>query len=222
MSRRLAAGYVVWGATAIVVGVPEVWAVVDRDSVPWPTISGTVVSIESRHDWVAVLVVGLLVWAAFHALRWTAAAAAAAARADVVAVPAIVYFPVGVAVVAGTSLGVYLADRHDRRLLGYVLYGTIALTLVVVPGLLEWRLGRRVPFATLFAVVRDLEARIRLAAVVVAAGIVVLAIHLVFYPWPAIIPDVKRLHDYLHCTPTAQRICPPLERPVTPPSVNAP
>ena len=53
MDRRLAAGYIVWAATAIVVGVPEIWAVVDSDGVPWPTISGTVVSLESTHDWVA-------------------------------------------------------------------------------------------------------------------------------------------------------------------------
>ena len=220
MDRRLAAGYIVWAATAIVVGVPEIWAVVDSDGVPWPTISGTMVSLESEHDWVAVVVVGLLVWALFHALRRPVFAAAA--RVGIIAVPAVVYFPIGVAVVAGSSLGVYLADRGDRRLLGYVLYGTIALTLVVVPGLLEWRLGRRVPFATLFDVVRDLETRIRIAAVVVAAGVVVLAVHLVFYPWPAIIPDVKRLHDYLHCRPTAQKACPPLRQSVTPPSPDVP
>ena len=219
MERRLAAGYVVWGATAIVVGVPEIWAVVDSAGVPWPTISGTVVSLESKHDWVAVLVVGLLVWALFHALR--PAVLAAAERMAMVAVPAMVYFPIGVAVVAGSSLGVALGGAN-RRVLGYVLYGTIALTLVVVPGLLEWWLGRRAPFATLFEVVRDLETRIRIAAVVVAAGVVVLAIHLVFYPWPAIIPDVKRLHDYLHCRPAAQKVCPPLKQSVIPPSPNAP
>jgi hypothetical protein len=196
MDRRLAEGYLVWGATAIVVGVPEIWAVVDSDGVPWPTISGTVVSLETTHDWVAVIVVGLLVWALFHALRRPVFAPIGR-----VAVPAIVYFPVGVAVVAGSSLGVALGGA-DRRVLGYVLYGTIALTLVVVPGVLEWRLGRRVPFATFFDVVRDLEARIRIAAVVVAAGVVVLAIHLVFYPWPAIIPLPKH--------------------PAAPPSANAP
>jgi hypothetical protein len=216
MDQRLAAGYVVWGATAIVVGVPEIWAVVDSDGVPWPTISGTVVSLESRHDWIAVLVVALLVWALFHALRRPLFAAAGR-----VAVPAVVYFPIGVAVVVGSSLAVALGGA-ERRVLGYVLYGTIALTLVIVPGLLEWWLGRRVPFATLFDVVRDLETRIHIAAVVVAAGVVVLAIHLVFYPWPAIVPDVKRLHDYLHCRPTPQKVCPPLRQSVTPPSPDAP
>src|ERR671936_791607 len=138
MDRRLAAGYVVWGATAIVVGVPEIWAVVDSDGVPWPTISGTVVSLESKHDWIAVLVVALLVWALFHALR--PVVVATAERVAMVAVPAIVYFPIGVAVVAGSSLGVALGGAN-RRVLGYVLYGTIALALVVVPGLLEWCLG---------------------------------------------------------------------------------
>src|SRR5205823_665019 len=105
MNRRLAAGYVVWGATAVVVGVPEIWAAVDSDGVPWPTISGTVVSLESEHDWVAVVVVGLLVWALFHALRRPVFAALA--RAGLVAVPAVVYFPIGVAVVGGSSFGVY-------------------------------------------------------------------------------------------------------------------
>jgi hypothetical protein len=32
-------------------------------------------------------------------------------------------------------------------------------------------------------------------ALVVTAGLVILLIHLVFYPWPATIPDIQDLHE---------------------------
>jgi hypothetical protein len=229
MDRRLAAGYVVWGATAIVVGVPEIWALAEGSSGAWPTISGTVGRIEYSHNWFAILVVVVLVWAAFHAVRVSFAATVQLvpggrmSRARRVRFfPALVYFPAGVLIVVGASLGVHLTYPHDHQLLGEVLYGSIGLTLVVVPGLLAYRPGIVVPFATLFATLRDLERRLPVVAVLVASGVAVLAIHLVLYPWPRIIPDVQRLHAYLHCRETPQRSCPPLKRSITPPSASAP
>ena len=35
---------------------------------------------------------------------------------------------------------------------------------------------------------------LRSAAIVVAAGILILLVHLAFYPWPASIPDMQDLH----------------------------
>jgi hypothetical protein len=54
--------------------------------------------------------------------------------------------------------------------------------------------GKDVPFPTLFATMQALERRVRLAAVVFAAGIAILLIHLALYPWPAVIPDLQDLH----------------------------
>jgi hypothetical protein len=68
---RLLSGYIVWGLTGAVIAVPEIWAAVDGDSVKWPTISGTVGYIQYWHTWVAVLVIAVLVWGAFHAVRYT-------------------------------------------------------------------------------------------------------------------------------------------------------
>ena len=50
------------------------------------------------------------------------------------------------------------------------------------------------PYATLFRTIQDLESHLRSAAIVVAAGILILLVHLAFYPWPASIPDMQDLH----------------------------
>ena len=54
---------------------------------------------------------------------------------------------------------------------------------------------------------------------VLAWGLVVLVIHLVLYPWPAIIPDLKDLHDTYQQQRPHQQLQPP---PGTPPSPYAP
>jgi len=41
-----------------------------------------------------------------------------------------------------------------------------------------------VPFPTLFRTVADLERRWRPVAMIVVAGLVILMLHLVFFPWP--------------------------------------
>jgi hypothetical protein len=68
-NNRLVWGYSVWGAMGVVVAVPELLAAVASKDVPFPTISGTVGYIEYWHPEFALLVIGLLVWAAFHAIR---------------------------------------------------------------------------------------------------------------------------------------------------------
>jgi hypothetical protein len=54
--------------------------------------------------------------------------------------------------------------------------------------------GKDVPFPTLFATIQALEQRVRVVAIVFAAGITVLMIHLALYPRPAVIPDLQDLH----------------------------
>jgi hypothetical protein len=72
---------------------------------------------------------------------------------------------------------------------GEVLYGSIALVWIAIPAWLAYRHGRWVPYATLFRTIQDLESHLRSAAIVVAAGILILLVHLAFYPWPASIRE---------------------------------
>jgi hypothetical protein len=189
--------------------VPELWAAVGGSSVQWPTISGTVGYLEYWHTWVSIVVIGVLVWAAFHAAQYEASRRTATAASDAYrtpggrvsrvppqahTVPAAAYFVAALAVVVGLSLWSYLDRPHDKYRLGEVMYGSIALFWMIVPALLALVGGRDVPFPTLFATIQALERRVRILAIVFGAGITILLIHLALYPWPAVIPDLQDLH----------------------------
>jgi hypothetical protein len=201
-------GYVVWGTVGLAVAVPEMWALVAGDAAGFPTISGTVGYVEYWHPWAALVVVGVLVWAAFHALRYEAMRATREPREPalrrtrggrltlsdrIVELDALVYSVVAVAAIVGLSVWAYVDRPDDRYRLGEVLYGSIAFFGVVVPSLLA-AAGCDVAFPTLFATVQALERRVRLVAALVAAGIAILLVHLAFYPWPDVIPDLQDLH----------------------------
>ena len=68
--------------------------------------------------------------------------------------------------------------------LGYVIYGLIAIFLVIIPSVLAYWFAREVPWPTLLATITSLERRWRPAAAVVLAGLVILLIHLALPPWP--------------------------------------
>jgi hypothetical protein len=214
-TRREVWGYAVWGAMAIVIAVPELWAAIGGEAVEWPTISGTVGYLEYWHVWVSIVVIGILVWAAFHAVQYEAAKKAAPVPAPPPPpagayrtpggrlsrrepsgrpVNAILYFAIAVVLIAGLSLWSYLDRPHDKYRLGEVMYGLIALFWMVVPATYAYLGGKDVPFPTLFATIQALEQRLRLVAIVFAVGITVLLIHLALYPWPAVIPDLQDLH----------------------------
>jgi hypothetical protein len=202
-------GYGVWGAMGLVIAVPELWAAIGGHSVVWPTISGTVGYLEYWHTWVAVIVVAVLVWAAFHAIqhearRAQAQPAVAAYRTPggrvsrkpphAHTVPAVLYFAVALAFVVGLSLWSYLDRPRDKYRLGEVMYGSIAFFWMIVPAAIAFLDGRDVPFPTLFATIQALERRARIVAIVFAGGITILLVHLALYPWPAVIPDLQDLH----------------------------
>ena len=212
MSRsRELCGYAVWGAIGLLIAVPEVWALVGGSSVGWPTISGTVGYLEYWHPWVAVIVVAILVWAAFHAVRYetrghgapsssgsefrTAGGRLSRRPPHGAALSALTYLVGASAVVVGVSLWSYLDRPDDRYRLGEVLYGSIAVLFVIVPALVAYFAGRDAPFPTLFATIQALERRSRAVAVALAAAITVLLIHLALYPWPAVLPDLQDLHN---------------------------
>jgi hypothetical protein len=205
-SVRLILGYVVWGLTGAAIAFPEIWAAVDSDSVPWPTISGTVGYIEYWHDWVAVIVIGVLVWGAFYALRRSRSqeeerrtpagrfTLREPKREPIQTVGAILYYAFALGAVIAGPLIVLEVRPHDKYLLGEVLYGLIGFFGILVPSAVALLYGKDIPFTTLFATLQHLEEKVRLLAIVVAAGIVVLLLHLALYPWPSVIPNLQDLH----------------------------
>jgi hypothetical protein len=132
-----------------------------------------------------------------------------------------IYFGIALAIIAGgTAIAAWLTDVNDEHTVGRTLYGLTGLFWVVIPSLLAWpkKWGREVPFPTLFETMRSLERRLRVVALSVATGLAILLIHLVLYPWPATIPDIKDLHDEYQKQGPRPRVPPP----PNPPAPTAP
>ena len=199
-------GYGLWAAVGAVIAIPEIWAAVARP--PWPTISGTVGHLELRWNFVAVLVVAVLVIVAANAVRVPMTdTGKVVQQADGrvlgrtesgrltlypdrdVELPAFAYLALALAcVVAGSFIAAALSD--NKWILGYVIYGLIAVFCILIPSILALTPARNAPFAGAFATLADLQGRLHFVAVVLLAGLVILLIHLAFYPWP----DVFRHH----------------------------
>jgi hypothetical protein len=217
-------GYIWWGLSGVVIAVPELWAAFGGDAVLWPTISGTVGNLEVFHQWVALIVVALLIWAAFHAINVTretmrgtdAAAGGDAAqrrlvegdRFTVASETKEFEHPIGYLVFAVAAVAIpsvlfrqlYEGDDH-RYVFGEVMYASIAFWWMIVPGWLAYKRGWLVPYPTLFRTLKDLEQRAPRFTVVLASGLAILMVHLILYPWPATIPDTNRLHHLYECHP---------------------
>lgn len=193
-------GYGVWLFVGLVFGIPESWAGLGNP--PWPTLSTTVGHLEALWSPVAVIVVALLVFAACYAVRYPPSHTGEySARPGepkrgrsyngrltrspgaISAIPTVVYFPLALGVVAAGSV-IAAVTSSDTFVLGYVIYGLFAIVCVIIPNVLAFWFATEVPFPTLFRTVADLERRWRPAAVVIAAGLVILTLHLAFFPWP--------------------------------------
>lgn len=206
-------GYVVWAAMGIVIAVPEVWAAVAGSDFVWPTISTTVGHLQDRWPVVALIPVGLIVMCGYSVFRVPPASTALQAdfqalgrtpqgrlvKQDVSleqlatgGVPAVEgrsefsvvrYFAFAtVAVVLGALVA---APSDNRFLVGYVLYSLIGIFWVVVPNSVAYFLKKDIPFTTMFFTVRSLGRRLQFVAALVAALLVILLLHLAFYPWPS-------------------------------------
>jgi len=193
-------GYGLWLTVGAVIAIPEIWAAVARP--PWPTISGTVGHLELRWNFVAVIVVAVLVIVAAQAIRIPVTDTNAVVRqADgrvlgrtqggrltyypdrEAELPAFGYLAVAlVCVIGGSLIAAGLSD--NKWILGYVIYGLIAVFCIFVPRVLALTPARNAPFAGVFATLADLQRRLHFVAVVLLAGLVILLIHLAFYPWP--------------------------------------
>lgn len=214
VSPSEACGYAVWSAIGVVIAVPEIWAAAADDDFLWPTISETIGHLQERWPVVAVLPVAAIVIAGYSVLRVPVGETAVQADLQALgrtpqgrlakqevtldelahgesAIPAtgrvrwpvVRYFTFAAAIVIGGSL---LSTQSDNPfLIGYVLYSLIALFGVLIPNALAYFFGRDVPFTTLVVTVRSLARRLQFVAAVVAALLVVLLLHLAFYPWPS-------------------------------------
>jgi hypothetical protein len=67
--------------------------------------------------------------------------------------------------------------------IGYVVWGVVTAA-VVVPELVAIFGGRFAPFPGLARTATNLEARVPWLAMLFLAGLAILAVHIVFYPWP--------------------------------------
>jgi hypothetical protein len=197
-------GYGVWLFVGLVFGVPESWAGIT--SPPWPALSDTVGHLEQLWHPVRVIVVALIVFIVFNAVsylpghtsefpagegepkrvRTPCGRVARCGTGTASAVSVFVYFPLALGVVAAGSIIAAIAGS-DMFVLGYVIYGLIAIFLVIIPNALAFWFATEMPFPTLHRTVANLERRWRRAAMVVVAGLVVLTFHLVFFPWPDIL-----------------------------------
>jgi hypothetical protein len=70
---------------------------------------------------------------------------------------------------------------------GYVVWVVVGVVFVAVPELLA-SLGKRVtPWPTISETAGNLERRAHWVALLLLAGLVVLTVHIVFYPWPDLV-----------------------------------
>lgn len=215
ISKSEAWGYAVWSAMGIVIAVPELLAAAGGNNFLWPTISTTVGHLQDRWPVLTLIPVALIVMAGYSVLRVRLGDTAVQADLQAIGrspqgrlvkqdvqfdqlaqggVPPappkrgelqriFPYFALAtVVVVAG---GVLAAPSDSRFLVGYVLYSLIALFWVVIPNLAAYFIGKDFPFTTLVFTVRGLGRRLQLAAAFVAALLVILLLHLAFYPWPS-------------------------------------
>jgi hypothetical protein len=204
MSIREKWGYGFWLFLGLVFGVPESWAGLANP--PWPALTDTVGHLDTAWPPTRVIVVAVVVLVAFYFVRVPVGQAGSLAHAEggrgpgagagrtydgrlsrtpanISPVPALVYIPLALgAIAAGSIIAAVTSD--DYWVLGYVIYGLIAIFLVIIPDVLAYRFAREVPWPTLLATVTDLERRWRPAAAVIVAGLVILMFHLAFWPWP--------------------------------------
>jgi hypothetical protein len=220
-------GYFVWALALWTFAIPEVYGFAAGEQGRLPTLSSTVGNLINEHDWLSVFVVGLLFGCVLHVVRvqlpaqrqrrqraqrtelaegmtsggqWTMLASESGritktqgdvelpvdARYEIVAI--------GLTVIAFV---VPILANAGKQTVGECGYGVMLTMLFFVPGILAYRHDKLVPFPGLFTTVGFLERKSTAVALIVGGGLVFLALHLTFYPFPSILPDIQGLHH--HC-----------------------
>ena len=209
-----AAGYAVWSAMGLVVGVPEIWAAIEGDDFYWPTISTTIGHLQERWPVVALLPVAVIVMGGYSVfrVRRIGDTVVQADRQELGRTPEgrlakqdVPYGELATGGVPATGgersqwpvvpyfafatvaiIGVSLiASRSDNRfLVGYILYSLIAIFWIVIPNVAAYFFKKDFPFTNLFFTINFLGRRLQFVAALVAALLVILLLHLALYPWP--------------------------------------
>ncbi|WP_157535117.1 hypothetical protein [Nocardia inohanensis] len=196
-------GYLMWGLAGVAIAAPELASVFGLAS--WPTISNTIGHLQTEHPWVRLVVVFVIVVIGYYAVPQllfhpepsprvvagqptTAGGRVTRSDGPVTLLGAGYLFTAAGTYVFGILFAA--ADRAmdaDAYLGPYVLYGLIALMWVVVPSILAMFFGKDVPFPTLFRTIGFLERRAHFIAAILLGLLVILLIHLAFYPWPRVV-----------------------------------
>lgn len=197
-STRTWWGYGVWLFVGAVIATSELWAVAGNPW--WPTISATTGHLERLWSPVKVIVIALIAAGATqlgsypahrrefgrHPQWWRTASGrltkAPGGQTDSIR-HAELYFPAAVVVIAG-SAAVAASLSSSKFVVAYVLYGLIAVAFLIIPNVLAFWFATNVPFPTLFRTLADLDEVWHPAVLIIVAGLSVLAVHLVAYPWP--------------------------------------
>jgi uncharacterized membrane protein YobD (UPF0266 family) len=186
-------GYVFWGLVALFIGIPEVLAALSdtlKAQIPWPTISNLVGKhLEARHHWIALIVMGLIVLVIYQALTRPPDRRRAGYMLKWPTDTTTTWDWGGGYIVLVVASGVgagLIAAAFDagKVVLGYAIYVTLAVTGIVIPGLLAYWWGKVLNIPTLFATFALLQRRAAWAAAILVALLVILLFHLALYPWP--------------------------------------
>lgn len=218
-------GYFVWAAALWTFVVPEVYGFAAGKQGRLPTLSNTVGNLLNAHDWISVLVIGLLFASVIHVARvqlpaqrrrrerraaarvgvlstthWTLTAAESGRVTSVegeVNLPVDARYEIYAIALTAIAFATPMLAGAGKQIVGECGYGVLFVLLFFVPGILAYRHDTLAPFPGLFTTVGFLERKSPAVALVVGGGLAFLALHLTFYPFPSILPDIQGLHH--HC-----------------------
>jgi hypothetical protein len=187
MTREEWWGYAVWLFVGAAIAVPELWAAIGNPW--WPTISATVGHLETLWSPVKIIVLALIAAGTAQVLSDSVRAqerhpkTGRRVRGTRQSAEIAWYFPAAVIVIVAVT-AIVATLTAARFTTGYVLYGLIAVAFGILPNVLAYCFAREVPFPTLLRTLKSLDRRCHPVALVPIAGLSVLAVHLVAYPWP--------------------------------------
>ena len=220
-------GYFVWALALWTFAIPEVYGFVAGEQGRLPTLSSTVGNLINEHDWMSVFVIGVLFGCVLHVVRvqlpaqrlrrqradltapvanitpgtqWTMPASESGrltrTKGDV-DLPVDARYEIVAIVLTAIAFAVPVLADAGKQTVGECGYGVLLAMLFFVPGILAYRYDRLVPFPGLFTTVGFLERKSVAVTLIIGGGLVFLALHLTFYPFPSILPDIQGLHH--HC-----------------------
>jgi hypothetical protein len=95
---------------------------------------------------------------------------------------------------ATIALASWLTDYFFKVrpfVVAYVIYGLIAVFIVIVPSLIARTRGGDVPYPPFFRALYCLEILFHPLALLVVIGLAILTLHLALYPWPSVFHMLK-------------------------------